>query len=201
MNSTTMKRIWIERKAPGKAQDRKNGKRKEPYDVPTTTEWQRKRPKKEPEKKHPTKNAVPPSENHQKQQLSGQRHKTKLKKHPQQMNEQNLVLTETEPPRRGPRARQGCDTEKWCFCKAGRFSYGESPRTPPLEGNSLHRWTNSVERPWGILSLFTTCLPVIQSPCHRLWHMSPTLGKAVRRNEPYKMWKRTKPLIPRYKKV
>ena len=23
--------------------------------------------------------------------------------------------------------------------KAGRFSYGESPRTPPLEGTSLHR--------------------------------------------------------------
>ena len=45
----------------------------------------------------------------------------------------------------------------WCLCEAGRFSYGESPRTPPLEGTSLHRWHNSVERPWGILSLFTTC--------------------------------------------
>ena len=38
------------------------------------------------------------------------------------------------------------------------FSYGESPRTPPLEGTSLHRRNNSVERPWGKLSLFTTCL-------------------------------------------
>ena len=34
----------------------------------------------------------------------------------------------------------GCDdTDMWCFCGAGRFSYGESPRTPPLEGTSLHR--------------------------------------------------------------
>ena len=50
------------------------------------------------------------------------------------------------------------NTDKWHLCKAGSFSYGESPRTPPLEGTSLHRWNNSVERPWGILSLFTTCL-------------------------------------------
>ena len=50
------------------------------------------------------------------------------------------------------------NTNKWHLCKAGSFSYGESPRTPPLEGTSLHWWNNSVERPWGILSLFTTCL-------------------------------------------
>ncbi len=47
------------------------------------------------------------------------------------------------------------NTDKWHLCKAGSFSYGESPRTPPLEGTSLHRWNNGVERPWGILSLFT----------------------------------------------
>ena len=35
----------------------------------------------------------------------------------------------------------------WRLCKAGRFSYGETPRTPPLEGTSLHRRNNSVERP------------------------------------------------------
>ena len=45
----------------------------------------------------------------------------------------------------------------WHHCEAGRFHYGESPRTPPLEGTSLHRRSMSVERPWGILSLFTTC--------------------------------------------
>ena len=45
----------------------------------------------------------------------------------------------------------------WHPCEAGHFSYSESLRTPPLEGTSLHRWHNSVERPWGILSLFTTC--------------------------------------------
>ena len=50
------------------------------------------------------------------------------------------------------------NTDKWHLCKAGSFSCGESLRTPPLEGTSLHRWNNSVERPWGILSLFTTCL-------------------------------------------
>ena len=64
------------------------------------------------------------------------------------------------------------NTDKWhlWLCKAGSFSYSESLRTPPLEGTSLHRWNNSVERPWGILSLFTTCLQV-QSPCHSPWHM------------------------------
>ena len=58
-------------------------------------------------------------------------------------------------------ATSGWDnTDIWCFCRAGRFSYGESPRTPPPEGTSPHRRNMSVERPWGILSLFTTCLPV-----------------------------------------
>ena len=61
------------------------------------------------------------------------------------------------------------NTDKWHLRKAVGFSSGESPRTPPLEGTSLHRWNNSVERPWGILSLFTTCLQV-QSLCHRLRH-------------------------------
>ena len=46
----------------------------------------------------------------------------------------------------------------WRLCKAGGFSYGESPRTPPLQGTSLHRRSISVERPWGIWILFTTCL-------------------------------------------
>ena len=57
---------------------------------------------------------------------------------------------------------------KWHLCKAGSFTYSESPRTPPLEGTSLHQWNNSVERPWGILSLFTNCLCLcVKSPCHR----------------------------------
>ena len=46
----------------------------------------------------------------------------------------------------------------WRLYKAGCFSYGESLQTPPLEGISLHRRNNSVERPWGILSLFMTCV-------------------------------------------
>ena len=57
------------------------------------------------------------------------------------------------------------------FVKQVCFSYGESPRTPPLEETSLHRRNISVERPWGILSLFTACLPLWvkssrQSRCH-----------------------------------
>ena len=84
-----------------------------------------------------------------------------------------------------------CD--RWHLCKAGRFSYGESPRTPPLEGISLHRWNNSVERPWGILSLFTTCLR-LQSPCHSLWRMWTTPWKStLRREEPKEMPKWHKP--------
>ena len=64
---------------------------------------------------------------------------------------------------------RGCDTDVWRhLCEAGRFSYGESPRTPPRKGTSLHR-RNNVERPWGILSLFTTCLHVT-FPCQRVWH-------------------------------
>ena len=63
------------------------------------------------------------------------------------------------------------NTNKWHLCKAGSFSYSESPRTPPLEGTSLHRWNNSVERPWGILSLFTSCLRLqVNWPCQRLSH-------------------------------
>ena len=63
------------------------------------------------------------------------------------------------------------------FVKQVCFSYGESPRTPPLEGTSLHRRNISVERPWGILSLFTTCLPLwIKSSRQRCCHVSPTQG-------------------------
>ena len=84
------------------------------------------------------------------------------------------------------------NTEKWHLCKGGSFSYGESPRTTPLEGTSLHRWNNSVERPWGILSLFTTCLQV-QSPCHSLTHVDYTPNSTLRREEPKGTLKRTNP--------
>ena len=52
---------------------------------------------------------------------------------------------------RSSKKQQSENTDKWHLCKAGSFSYGESPRTAPLEGTSLHRWNNSVERPWGDL--------------------------------------------------
>ena len=57
------------------------------------------------------------------------------------------------------------------FGKQVCFSYDESPRTPLLEGTSLHRRNISVERPWGILSLFTLWVKSSrQSRCH----VSPT---------------------------
>ena len=61
------------------------------------------------------------------------------------------------------------------FVKQVCFSYGESSRTPRLEGTSLHRRNISVERPWGILSLFTTCLPLWVKSSHQCrCHASPT---------------------------
>ena len=80
---------------------------------------------------------------------------------------------------------------KWRLCKAGRFSYGESPRTPPLEGTSLHRWNNSVERPWGILSLFTIATEITLPQA--VTHVAYARKCTPRRKEPYKLPKRTKP--------
>ena len=61
------------------------------------------------------------------------------------------------------------------FVKQVCFSYGESPRTPPLGGTSLHRRNISVERPWGILSLFMTCLPLWVKSSHQIrCHVSHT---------------------------
>ena len=60
MNSATIyDEDWTEQKIPGKAQERNN--EKEPYNVPTTIEPQRRRPKKEPENKHPTNKVAPPN--------------------------------------------------------------------------------------------------------------------------------------------
>ena len=99
------------------------------------------------------------------------------------------VLTE-EGLAKSPKKQNSENTDKWHLCKAGNFFYGESPRTPPLEGTSLHRWNNSVERPWGILSLFTTCLQLcVNSPCHRLWHVD----YPQRREKHQEMLTRTKP--------
>ena len=66
-------------------------------------------------------------------------------------------------------------SKRHVFVKQVCFSYGESPRTPPLEGTSLHRRNISVERPWGILSLFTACLPLwVKSSRQSRCHVSPT---------------------------
>ena len=60
-----------------------------------------------------------------------------------------LLKRTTKPLRRRVLIEEGLDksskkqhsnnTDKWQPCKAGSFSYGESLRTPPLEGTSLHR--------------------------------------------------------------
>ena len=60
------------------------------------------------------------------------------------------------------------------FVKQVCFSYGESPPTPPLEGTSLHRRNISMERPWGILRLFTTSLPLWVKSHQSHCHVSPT---------------------------
>ena len=77
---------------------------------------------------------------------------------------------------------RGCDTDMWRhLCEAGLFSYGESPRTPPRTGTSLQRRIKSVERPWGILSLFTTCVHVQEnSPSKRCYSNLWRLWKAGR---------------------
>ena len=64
---------------------------------------------------------------------------------------------------------RGCDTDKWRLCKPGGFSYGKSPRTPSLEGSSLHRRSNfvvEIRDPGGSWA----CLRLrVQTPRQRLW--------------------------------
>ena len=102
------------------------------------------------------------------------------------------VLTEEGLARSSDKQRLE-NTDKWHLCKAGSFSYGKSPRTPPLEGTSLHRRNISVERPWGFLSLFTTCLRLwVKSHCHLLPHLQNMPQKAVeKKEESYKMLRRS----------
>ena len=108
--------------------------------------------------------------------------KEPYKNHSEKNRTYNMLKRTTKPLRRRVLIEEGLakisnkqhleNTDKWHLRKAGSFLYGESPRTPPLEGTSLHRWNNSVERPWGILSLFTTRLRLcVRSPCHRLRHV------------------------------
>ena len=86
-------------------------------------------------------------------------------------------LNKSTPPHSRPRKKRTLRRQSkfHVFVKQVCFSYGESPRTPPLEGTSLHRRNISVERPWGILSLFTACLPLwVKSSRQSRCHMSPT---------------------------
>ena len=89
------------------------------------------------------------------------------------------------------------NTGKWYLCNAGSFSYSESLWTPPLEGTSLHWWNNDVGRPWGILSLFTTCLWLwVKLNCHLLPHLQNMPLKAVCRTCPQKSsWKKERRVL------
>ena len=139
-----------------------------------------------------------PRNSPKKQHSRGERHPWKRITQP---NKQNFVQKGQRKSHHRKKARERCNnkmlkrnrenkavpkwnhmarpSDKWLLCKVGGFSYSESPWTPPLEGTSLHPWNKSVERPWGILSLFTSCLPLrVPSPCHRLWHMWSTSWKA-----------------------
>ena len=59
------------------------------------------------------------------------------------------------------------NTDKWHLCKAGSFSYGESPRTPPLEGTLLHWWNIVWRDPGGSWA----CLPPVY---HCVWNHTTT---------------------------
>ena len=83
-----------------------------------------------------------------KMKLSDQKGALQKKNSEKNKGLQNAKRT-TKPLRRRVLIEEGLDksskkqhsvnTDKWHLCKAGSFSYVESPWTPPLEGTSLHR--------------------------------------------------------------
>ena len=159
---------------------RKHSELKEPYEMldktKTLTTIARQKKAKEKALKWSIQTGKEPYKNHSKKNRAYKM----LKRTTKPLNRRVLI---EEGLAKSSKKQQSENRDKWHLCKAGSFSYGESPRTPPLEGTSLHRWNNSVERPWGILSLFTTCLQV-QSPCHSLWHVDYTPNSTLRREEP-----------------
>ena len=145
MNSTAKKRrTWVE-KGHKKSPRKKRSKRKEPYGVPTTIKRPRRGAEKEPYRKH--QNEKQPFEA---LKLNRTRKRNRTRQRNSLMDEglNRLKFSQKiskepnkqEQNHKDERARgQGCDTDKWRLRKTGRFSYGASPRTPPLEGTSLHR--------------------------------------------------------------
>ena len=80
--------------------------------------------------------------------LSIQTAKEPYKNHSEKNRAYKTLKRTTKPVRRRVLIEEGLaksskkqhlNTDKWHLCKTGSFSYGESPRTPPLEGTSLHR--------------------------------------------------------------
>ena len=65
------------------------------------------------------------------------------------------------------------------FVEQVEFSYGESPRTPPLDGTSLHRRNTRVERPIGDLEpVYDLFRQRVNSPWQSLWQ---TVNVCVKR--------------------
>ena len=129
--------------------------------------------------------------------------KEPYKNHSEKNRTYNMLKRTTKPLRRRVVTEEGLarisnkqhleNTDKWYLCKAGSFSYSESLWTPPLDGTSLHRWNNDVERPWGILSPFTTCLRLwVKSHCHLLPRLQNMPPKAVCRTCPKKQLRKKK---------
>ena len=128
--------------------------------------------------------------------------KTTLRTEPYKM-----LKRTTQPPRRRVLIEEGLaksskkqhseNTDKWYLRNAGSFSYSESLWTPPLEGTSLHWWNNDVGRPWGIFSLFTTCLRLwVKLNCDLLPHLLNMPLKAVCRTCPQKSsWKKERRVL------
>ena len=165
-NKTTRRAEY--NKVYGKKTPRKHSELKEPYEMLRKTKTLTTARQKKAKEKTQT--------------WTSQTEKEPYKNHSEKNRAYKMLKRTTKPLRRRVLTEEGLarssnkqhleNTDKWHLCKAGSFSYSESLWTPPLEGTSLHRWNNSVERPWGILSLFTTCLRLwVKSPCHRLWHV------------------------------
>ena len=76
------------------------------------------------------------------------------------------VLIEEGPAKRSKK-QHSVNTDKWHLCKAGSFSYGESPRTPPLR--ELHSTSETIV--WRDPGGSWACLPPVY---HSVWNHPAT---------------------------
>ena len=115
MNSTAVKRTWIEWKAPGKAPIKTEtmGRERSPMMCLQVVQQQNDKEKSQRKsfKRSIQQQKSSPSKCCKKESLRRTAQpKPRLKKHPEQTKEQNLVLTETEPQRKGPHTMEPIST-------------------------------------------------------------------------------------------